>query len=274
MYLIQTNLMGTANCLELAREHKASVIFLSTSRVYPKALIESLTYVETDTRYRPGETQEVQGVSPLGISEDFPLVGARTLYGASKLASELLVLEYLDMFGVEVVVNRCGTIAGPWQMGKVDQGFLALWVARHLWGESVEYLGYGGKGKQVRDVLHIEDLCALVIAQIEGITSVSGQVFNIGGGEANSVSLMELTGICESIVGRKVKVKRHASTAQTDIRFYVTDASKAQRSLRWRPSRDVSTTVTDVVTWMRGNEPQVRPLFAGEESGHPERTRS
>jgi CDP-paratose 2-epimerase len=155
-------------CLEAARRAGAGLLFLSTSRVYPIEPLRQLPLVAGDTRLRLPEGVTGVGWSADGISADFPLKGHRSLYGATKLASELLIDEYRHMYGMPVVVNRCGVIAGPWQMGKVDQGFVSLWAARHLWGTCLSYTGFGGTGLQVRDVLHIEDLCELVGARSTG----------------------------------------------------------------------------------------------------------
>src|SRR3954452_11370612 len=112
-YLVQSNLFGAYHCLELARRDGAQVVFVSTSRVYPYAALDALPYVDAETRF------ELDGIE--GIAEDFPLEGARTLYGATKLAAEHLVTDYAAVLGLPTVINRCGVIAGPWQMGKVDQ---------------------------------------------------------------------------------------------------------------------------------------------------------
>jgi len=154
-YLINTNLMGTVNCLEFARKRASTFLFLSTSRVYPVETINSLNVRETETRFELLDDQPVRGASSRGISEEFPLDGARTLYGATKLCSELLIREYVNTYGLKAVVNRCGLITGPWQMGKVDQGVIVLWVARHHYGMPLSYIGYGGKGKQVRDMIDV-----------------------------------------------------------------------------------------------------------------------
>src|SRR6202008_348292 len=104
--------------------------------------------------------------------------GSRSLYGASKLASELLIEEYRTMYGLRAIVNRCGVIAGPWQMGKVDQGFVVLWAARHLFGQPLTYTGFGGDGPQVRDVLHIADLFELIKIELDNLSRLNGSVFN------------------------------------------------------------------------------------------------
>ena len=205
-YVVNTNLMGTSNCLELARRHEAGIIFFSTSRVYPMSAINSLAFKEAATRFVLDDAQGVPGVSTAGLSEAFPLDGVRSLYGATKLCSELLLQEYLDMYGLHGVINRCGVITGPWQMGKVDQGVVVLWVARHVFGGALSYIGYGGQGKQVRDMLHIDDLFRLVLYEIEHLDTLSGSIFNVGGGHAVSVSLQELTAVCRELTGEALDI--------------------------------------------------------------------
>ena len=165
-FLVRTNLLGAYHCLEEAARHRAQVVFLSTSRVYPLAALDALVYEETDTRFALAAQQPLAGACAHGVAEDFPLRGARTLYGASKLAAELLIEEYAESFGLPTVVNRCGVVAGPWQMGKVDQGVFTHWVLAHHFQRPLSYIGYGGHGKQVRDLLHVADLAALVDDQL------------------------------------------------------------------------------------------------------------
>ena len=146
-YTVHTNLMGAYNCLEICRRDGSQLVFLSTSRVYPMRPQSELAYDEGPTRFELSDDQEVEGASPAGISEDFPLHGARSLYGATKLAAELLIEEYAAGFGLRTVVDRCGVITGPWQMGKVDQGVFAFWLFHHYFGLPLSYIGYGGDGK-------------------------------------------------------------------------------------------------------------------------------
>ncbi len=165
-YLVHTNLTGAYNCLELARRDGAFLVFLSTSRVYPVEPQLELALVEADSRFELADEQEVPGASAAGISEEFPMIGHRTLYGATKLAAELLIEEYRAGQGVPAVIDRCGVIAGPWQMGKVDQGVFTHWVLAHQFRRPLTYIGFGGEGKQVRDLLHVEDLVDLVERQL------------------------------------------------------------------------------------------------------------
>ncbi len=263
--VFDVNLNGTINCLEAARRHDAAFLFLSTSRVYPIAAINAIPFEETETRFRWKNSAIVDGeilagVTSTGITEDFPLTGARSYYGASKLASELIAQEYAASAGMPVLINRCGVLTGPWQMGKVDQGVVALWVLRHHFGQPLKYIGYQGSGRQVRDVLHIDDLYRLVIAQTNASAGWNGQVFNVGGGEDVSVSLRELTEICTTVTERSVTVDSQPATSNVDLRIFLTDASRARQTFHWRPERNAEQIVADIHRWVRENETQLRAL--------------
>jgi CDP-paratose 2-epimerase len=259
--LVQHNLIGTVNCLDFARKFKSDFIFLSTSRVYPIAALEKLRFTEKNTRFVLGDFQDYPGVSAAGISERFPLDGSRSLYGATKLASEHIVEEYRAFFGLKTVVNRCGVVAGPWQMGKVDQGFMALWVASHIWKKPLSYIGYGGEGKQVRDVLHVNDLLKLIDYELHNMNKLSGAVLNAGGGADRSVSLLELTALCQKISGNKIAIRREPKTRKADVRMYLTDNSRATELTGWQPKLSVETLVKDVYDWMKRHERQLEPVF-------------
>lgn len=138
-YVINTNIGGMINCLELAKEYKSDVIFLSTSRVYSTDILNSLKLKENDTRFVPENIENILGISEHGISEEFSTRGRRTLYGTTKLASEMLLEEYIEMFGIRGIINRCGIITGPWQMGKIDQGVVSFWIAKHIYSEELAY---------------------------------------------------------------------------------------------------------------------------------------
>jgi CDP-paratose 2-epimerase len=128
-YLIDTNLIGCYHCLELARHARADFVFISTSRVYPYRRLNDLAYEEGPERFHLSAEQTVAGASGLGVNEDFPLDGPRSLYGMTKLAGELMVAEYADAYGIRYLIDRCGLLTGPWQMAKSDQGVIALWMA-------------------------------------------------------------------------------------------------------------------------------------------------
>jgi CDP-paratose 2-epimerase len=253
-YLIDTNLQGTIHTLNFALAQKADFIFLSTSRVYPIEQIEQIKYEEEATRFKIAKKQTLSGVSENGISEQFSTDGYRSLYGATKLACELLIREYQALLGLKTVVNRCGVITGPFQMGKVDQGVIVLWMARHFWKKNLTYNGYGGQGKQVRDILHADDLFRLVDLQIHGMSKFNGGVFNVGGGNFSSVSLAELTTICQAITGNKIQIHPVAETRKADIRIYLTDNEKIHSLCGWKPEIAVERTMQDIFEWIRSNE--------------------
>jgi len=253
-YLINTNLMGTINCLELARKCQAQFVFLSTSRVYPIQTINNLQFQEVETRFELLNEQAIPGVSSQGFTEKFPLDGARSIYGTTKLASELIVQEYVDMYGLQAVINRCGVITGPWQFGKVDQGVVVFWIARHFWKQKLSYIGYGGTGKQVRDLLHVDDLYDLLKLQVSDMKSHSGQIYNVGGGRENSISLIELTALSEKYSGNRIEIQQIQEDRPSDIRVYLTDHAKITQATGWYPKRKVERIIQDVFQWILNNE--------------------
>ena len=260
-YLVNTNLLGTINCLEMARKYKVDFIFLSSSRVYPFQTINTLKYLETDTRFELIDDQDVPGCSHAGFTEDFPITGIRSLYGTTKLASELLIQEYAEMYDFNAVINRCGVIAGPWQFGKIDQGFVTLWVAKHFWRQELSYIGYGGEGKQVRDVLHIDDLFRLIDVQINNIKNLNGNVFNAGGGRAVSVSLKELTQLCQKQIANTSSVIKIEASRPADIQLYLSDNTKVTKLTGWKPEKSIASIVEDVATWIQSNVDQLERIL-------------
>jgi CDP-paratose 2-epimerase len=260
-YLLNTNLLGTINCLNFAVKNKSDFVFLSTSRIYPIEKIEQISFDESDTRFVISNTQALPGISPKGITEEFPLQGYRSLYGASKLSSELLIAEYNQFYGLNSVINRCGVLTGPWQMGKIDQGVMVLWVARHFWRKPLSYIGYGGKGKQVRDILHVDDLFGLIDIQIHQMEKYTGKTLNVGGGLSTSLSLQELTVLCEKTTGNKIHIEAVPEMRQADIRIYITDNSAVNALSGWRPEITPGQIVQEIFQWIRDNESDLKPIL-------------
>lgn len=260
-YVVNTNLVGTVNCLEAVRRCGAALVFLSTSRVYPIAGLRGLPLRMVDKRLEPVEGAAGPGWSAAGITTAFPMAGSRSIYGATKLASELLIEEYGAMYGTRAVVNRCGVLTGPWQMGKVDQGFVVLWAARHLFGGSLAYMGFGGTGVQVRDILHVADLYDLVRLQVDRIGEHAGRTYNVGGGAGVSVSLAELTDLCVRRCQRVVEIGRDPETRAADIPYYVTDNAEVTAATGWKPTRGVETIVGDIFAWLEAHGAEVQPIL-------------
>lgn len=263
-YLINTNLIGTINCLDFAYQYKSDFIFISTSRVYPIRQLEKIRFKESFSRFEILSEQNIRGVSNNGIAEDFPLEGSRSFYGASKLASELIIQEYNELLGMSTVINRCSVITGPYQMGKSDQGVIVLWVAKHFWKKELRYFGYGGEGKQVRDILHIYDLFRLIDEQLHNIKKYNGQIFNVGGGNECSISLQELTGICEEITCNKINILKVLEPRVADIRIYITDNSKITKLCGWKPTKKPNEIISEIYRWISENQNELHIILNSE----------
>jgi CDP-paratose 2-epimerase len=259
-YLLQTNVSATLNCLEVIKEYKAALIFLSTSRVYSIENLKNLALDISEKRFLLKSFNNVIGITNHGINKNFSTQGTKTLYGASKLASEILIQEYCKMYDLSCVINRCGVIAGPWQMGKADQGFLSLWLANHLFNKPLKYIGFGGKGYQVRDILHIEDLYDLFIKQLMNISSHNGKIYNVGGGAKNSISLFELSKWCQKNIANK-KILQESTTHPTDIPFYVTDNAEIYNATGWIPKRNLDLLLNETLQWMLENRQNIERFF-------------
>ena len=254
-YLIDTNLTGAINCFEWARCHKAGVIFISTSRVYPFDRLKEATFSAAATRLELNGSSW-PGISDEGVSEEFTLAGIRSLYGATKLSAELMLAEYGAAYDIPFVINRCGVLAGPWQFGKTDQGVFTHWLLSHHLGRPLSYIGYGGDGKQVRDLLHVEDLAELLAKQIEQ-SGLNGKTWNVGGGRTVSLSLQETTALCREITGREVPITSVLEERPADIPWYVTDARKVRAAFGWEPQRNPRRLLQETYAWIKENEQQL-----------------
>ena len=254
--LLQINLIGTMHCLEAARRHDAAFLLLSTSRVYPVAALNAVPWHEEATRYSWDDPSPVPAVVDGGITESFTLDGARSFYGASKLACELLAEEYAYSYAMPVLIDRCGILTGPWQMGKVDQGVVSLWMARHQFGLPLQYMGYGGSGKQVRDMLDVADLFDLIVRQMDRMPLWDGRRYNVGGGVTRSLSLLELTAKCQALTGRSVSIS--AKPSPVDLRIYVTNAARVEHEFSWKPARSIDDTLEKIHRWMVQHEAPLR----------------
>ena len=141
------------------------------------------------------------------IDENFRTFEPSSLYGFTKLASEKLIKEIFFKTDLNYIINRFGVIAGPWQFGKQDQGFI-LYGWPNITLKKLSYIGFGGHGNQVRDVIHIDDVCNIIHTQIKKINKINNETFNIGGGLKSYVSLKTLTSKCENLTKNKLKLKR------------------------------------------------------------------
>jgi CDP-paratose 2-epimerase len=260
--LIDTNLNGTINTLYFAKKHQSAIIFLSTSRVYPYDTLAKSSLVVSSKRFNLSNDQEIAGLSEQGITENYPLEGLRSLYGATKLASEYFIQEFANNFGLPAIINRCGVLSGPYQMGKIDQGVIVLWMAKHFWKGRLGYIGYGGLGQQARDVLHVRDLFRLVHWQIANLGLLKGQIYNVGGGLENTVSLSELTDLCSQITGNSIEIGSSLENRPGDLPIYVTDNSKIKNFSGWEPEIGMETLLIEIFDWLNKDQTMLKPILS------------
>jgi CDP-paratose 2-epimerase len=235
--LIEHNLGGTVNMLEFCKAHRAGFILLSTSRVYAIAPLAALETVVENQAFRPAPSAHLPaGLSVAGVAETFSTQAPVSLYGATKLASEALALEYGETFGFPVFVNRCGVLAGAGQFGRADQGIFAYWINSWLHRRPLKYIGFGGHGHQVRDCLHPRDLLPVLAQQFTAPKiPATDRVANFSGGSASAMSLRQLSDWCSAHLGAH-QVGVDATPRPFDIPWMVLDSAKAARLWRWRPA--------------------------------------
>ena len=229
--LMEHNLLGTINLLEHCKRHKSGLVLLSTSRVYSASELAALPVESSDNRFELQDC-DVRGASSLGISEDFPTTSPLSLYGASKLASETLILEYGECYGFPVWINRCGVLAGAGQFARADQGIFPFWIHSFKEKNPLKYIGFDGCGYQVRDALHPQDLVPLLSRQMNEPNCEAPKIINLGGGVANSLSLKELSIWCEDRFGQN-KVLASQKERPMDAPWIVMNSTPAQNAWNW-----------------------------------------
>lgn len=242
----ETNALGTFNLLEAIRQHapNAAVIYSSTNKVYGD--LEQFNYTETDTRYGCIEY-------PDGFDEKIALE-FHSPYGCSKGSADQYMLDYARIFGLKTVVFRHSSMYGGRQFATYDQGWVGWFCQKAIEtsrGELHEPFTISGTGKQVRDVLHAEDMKRLYMAALVNIDKAQGHAFNIGGGIENSLSLLELFSLLEELLNIKLEYRR-LPVRESDQRFFVADIRKAKQLLDWHPLVSAQDGVTRMVKWVSG----------------------
>ncbi|MBE0595961.1 MAG: SDR family NAD(P)-dependent oxidoreductase [Desulfuromonadales bacterium] len=240
----EINARGTLNLLEALRAltDPPPLVFTSTNKVYGQ--LGQVELLEAEERYFPDDP----AIRSNGISERQPL-DFHSPYGCSKGTAEQYVLDYARIFRLPTVVFRMSCIYGPHQHGTEDQGWVAHFLLRALRREAITLYG---NGKQVRDLLFIDDLVdALLLAQRQ-IDRLAGKAFNIGGGPANSISLLELLAMIADLEGRSPKI-HHQTERPGDQAFYVSDTRRFKQLTGWKPRTGVGEGVKQLHTWLREN---------------------
>lgn len=230
--LLEHNLLGSINTLEFCRRHCAGFILLSTSRVYSIRALSRLPLSVQNNAFELDETALLPpGISPKGVNECFSTEAPISLYGSTKLASEVLALEYGNAFGFPVWIDRCGVMAGGGQFGTAEQGIFSYWIHAYVARKPLTYIGYDGTGYQSRDALHPYDLAALLWKQMNFSNMPSTRLFTVGGGDV--VSLNQLTAWCADRLG-KHEILTDTRPRPFDIPWLALDSTLAEATFDWR----------------------------------------
>ena len=238
--ILDHNLTSTINVLELCKRHRAGFVLLSTSRVYSIPALAALPMVEKNGAFAIDASKPLPpGVSPLGVAEEFSIAPPVSLYGASKLASEMVALEYGETFGLPVWINRCGVLAGAGQFGRADQGIISYWINAWLRQRALKYIAFGGHGYQSRDALHPRDLVPLLQKQFSFQGRPTARTFNLAGGTTNTFSLLQLSRWCAGKFG-DYKVEADHTPRPFDIPWMVLDSSRAKSFWNWQPQTSLN----------------------------------
>jgi len=246
--LVEHNLGGTVNLLEFCKQHRAGFVLLSTSRVYSIPPLANLKVVVERDAFRPasGAHDLPAGLTAAGVDETFSTAAPVSLYGATKLASEALALEYGETFGLPVFVNRCGVLAGAGQFGRADQGIFAYWLNSWRRKRPLKYIGFGGHGHQVRDCLHPRDLVPLLEKQFGSPKlSAADRLANFAGGAASAMSLRQLSDWCAEKFGPHM-VAADPVPRPFDIPWMVLDSAKAGRLWGWQPQTPTAAVLEEI----------------------------
>jgi CDP-paratose 2-epimerase len=242
--LVEHNVLGTLNVLEYCRARRAGLILLSTSRVYSVRLLNALPLRVRDHAFAPDAGAWPAGATPAGIAESFSTAGPVSLYGATKIASEVMASEYGETFGLPVVIDRCGVLAGAGQFGSAEQGIFSFWLRAWASGRRLTYLGFDGTGHQVRDALHPRDLADLVERQLRAAGGATG-TWNVGGGPASAMSLAQLSAWCANRFGPR-EVEISGPLRPWDVPWVVLDAARAAARFAWAPATPIGTILDEI----------------------------
>jgi len=243
--LVENNLFGTVNLLELCKRQGASFILLSTSRVYSIDPLATLKVEVRDKAYTPSGDTALTGLSPKGITEEFSTAAPVSLYGATKLSSEQLAMEYGKAFDFPVWINRCSVMAGAGQFARADQGIFSFWL--HSWKENrpLTYIGFDGQGHQVRDCLHPRDLITLLLEQMQTPNDDRPAIINLSGGLDAAMSLAQLSDWCQQRWGRR-PVAVDSAPRPFDLPWVVLDHSLAAQTWGWQPESTLEQVLSEI----------------------------
>lgn len=243
--VVENNLYGTINLLEHCRHQECGFILLSTSRVYSIDALCSIQLGVDNSAFKFVDSGAPAGVSAEGVDECFSTSAPLSLYGSTKLASENLALEYYHAFGVPVWIDRCGVLAGAGQFGRADQGIFSFWINSFIRRRPLCYVGFGGKGFQVRDCLHPRDLVSLIWKQMHAPNESQPKCVNVAGGHANSMSLAQLSEWCRARFGEH-SIENDSVSRCFDVPWLVLDSRRAQKEWKWKIETPIGTILEEI----------------------------
>lgn len=239
------NLLGTLNVLEYCREKEAGLVLLSSSRVYSVTDLAALPMCDRENAFALDTTKPLDvAVSEAGIAERFPVRQPVSLYGATKLASEIMAIEYGHTFDFPVWIDRCGVLAGAGQFGTAGQGIFSYWLHAHAARLPLRYIGFGGSGHQVRDAFHPEDLADLVVKQMRR-DPPGDAIYNAGGGASNAMSLAQLTAWCDEHFGKHVPTA-DPGVRPFDVPWLIMDYGRVGTEFGWSPARSLDSILEEI----------------------------
>ena len=251
VYDFTNNTLGVVNVLEYCREKEASIIFWSSNKAYSSEFCNSIPIKILDTRYAWDASSDfsVTGWSENGFNESAPTYGGNhTIYGATKNAADILITEWSHAFKIPAIVNRFSCLYGPHQFGKVSQGWMVWFALAKKFGKKLWY--YGNEGRQVRDCLHMSDLCDLIRLQSDSIENHYGSCYNVGGGIDNTVSVRELNGMLDEMIQGDNEKIIDAESRNADQRIYISDITKACNDFSWYPAIGIEKGLITVLDWI------------------------
>ena len=250
--VVNTNLIGTLNILKKAKKDNSKIIFLSSSRV---------NSIKTISKMFQNHDFKNQLKIKKTINENFDTNSPKSIYGLTKHVSEMFIEEFAFAFNLKYIINRLGVVSGPLQFGKQDQGFVSLWIWRHITKKKLKYIGFGGFGNQVRDILHINDLCEIIEIQIKSLNTIFNKTFTIGGSLKNSISLKKLTLICQKITNNKIKFSKVKKTSIYDLPYFVSSNKVVSRVYKWKPKRNIYDIINDTHNWLESQKKIIKKFM-------------
>lgn len=270
---ITNNTIGVLNVLEYCRKTGAGLIQWSTNKCYSGVLVNSIpritskdykarsrNYIEffewtENTSHRPIPGFDISK----GFNENLSVDGNdHSIYGVSKIAADLLVQEWSDAFKINSIVNRFSCLAGPKQWGKAEQGWVTWFAIANELGLPIEIFGFNGM--QVRDCLFADDLASLIEKQIYSISNYNGEVFNVGGGMNNALSLNKAIDLLENLNSVFVNIQ-NGPQRRADQAIYITDITKVSKEFNWKPMTSIEQGYSNILKWVKDNRSKLIDLY-------------